>query len=130
VPPLPQCRRARCRRGRLSHVVEPAGQLPVDHTVLRKINTVMGLLPVMNSPQFQDAYLVARAQRALTGCCTPGIASSSQARRPGLRAQEYNDTLLINYVAFLTKVSMQVSELVDHFSLANEKTARRGRGGL
>lgn len=43
---------------------------------------------------------------------------------------EYNDTLLVHFVAVLTKISTQVSELVEHFGVVNEqKGASRGRGG-
>lgn len=75
------------------------GTITADQAVLRKVMTMIRMLPVLTSPAFQDSYLV-----------------------------EHNDTLLVNYVALLTKMTTQVSEMVDHFAMANEKQSRRGRG--
>jgi len=76
------------------------GTIPVDHSLLRKIASMTQLLPCMDSPAFQENFL-----------------------------REYNDTLLVTYLATITKGTNTLNELIDKFSTAQDRHRSRGHGG-
>eukprot|EP00668_Euglena_longa_P004421 GGOE01005177.1.p2 GENE.GGOE01005177.1~~GGOE01005177.1.p2 ORF type:complete len:307 (-),score=43.22 GGOE01005177.1:198-1118(-) len=73
------------------------GQHAMDHALLRMILSLCHKLPTMDSEKFHLAYQT-----------------------------EYNDTLLISHIGMLTKGCNVLSELVDKFNFATERTRRRG----
>ncbi|CAM6090918.1 unnamed protein product [Calypogeia fissa] len=73
------------------------GEVPYEHSLLRQISSLVRRLPAIDSPKFQDDFLM-----------------------------EYNDTLLMTYLATITKCSSTINELVDKFNVAYDKQSRRG----
>jgi len=73
-------------------------KIPVDHCLLRHINAMCNRLPVVDSPEFRAEFL-----------------------------GEYNDSLLIAYLATVTKGANTINDMVEKFSSVNE---RRGRGRM
>ncbi|KAL2609792.1 hypothetical protein R1flu_028365 [Riccia fluitans] len=75
------------------------GEVPYEHSLLRQISSLVRRLPAIDSPKFQDDFLM-----------------------------EYNDTLLMTYLATITKCSSTINELVDKFNVAYDKQSRRAGG--
>lgn len=75
------------------------GDYPYDHSTLRQVASLVRRLPTIESPKFQEDFLM-----------------------------EYNDTLLMTYMASITKGTSATNELVDKFNIAHEKMQGR-RGG-
>ncbi|KAJ7568300.1 hypothetical protein O6H91_01G026700 [Diphasiastrum complanatum] len=73
------------------------GEAPYEHALLRQICSLMRRLPAVDSPKFQDNFLM-----------------------------EYNDTLLMTYLATITKCSGTINELVEKYNTAYDKQSRRG----
>jgi COP9 signalosome complex subunit 6 len=73
------------------------GELPIDHSLLRQVSSLVRRLPAIDSAQFQEEFLT-----------------------------EYNDTLLMTYLAGITKGTSTLNELVEKFNVAYEKHSRRG----
>eukprot|EP00249_Psilotum_nudum_P013428 c24330_g1_i1 orf=506-1411(-) len=73
------------------------GEVPYEHSLLRQVSSLLRRLPAIESPKFQDDFLM-----------------------------EYNDTLLMTYLATITKCSSTMNELVDKFNTAYDKQTRRG----
>lgn len=73
-----------------------SGEVPFNHSIVRKISSLMHSMPAMDSAEFQRDYLT-----------------------------DYNDTLLAVYLGTMTKGINSANEIVDKFSLAYEKTSRR-----
>ncbi|KAF7145231.1 hypothetical protein RHSIM_Rhsim04G0006600 [Rhododendron simsii] len=73
------------------------GDIPCENSLLRQVSSLLRRLPAIESEKFQDDFLM-----------------------------EYNDTLLITYLAMLTNCSSSMNELVDKFNTAYEKHSRRG----
>ncbi|CAM6033129.1 unnamed protein product [Sphagnum compactum] len=73
------------------------GEAPYDHSLLRQVSSLVRRLPAIDSSRFQDDFLM-----------------------------EYNDTLLMTYLATITKCSSNMNELVDKFNTAYDKQNRRG----
>eukprot|EP00850_Spirogloea_muscicola_P014911 SM000110S18918 [mRNA] locus=s110:322120:324920:+ [translate_table: standard] len=73
------------------------GDVPHQRSLLRQIASLVQKLPAIDSSQFQDDFLT-----------------------------EYNDTLLMTYLASMTKTTSVMNEMVDKFSLAYDKQGRRG----
>ncbi|XP_078443835.1 COP9 signalosome subunit 6A [Wolffia australiana] len=73
------------------------GDLPVDNSLLRQVSSLMRRLPAIESEKFQDDFLM-----------------------------EFNDTLLVTYLAMLTSCSSTLNELVDKFNTSYERQTRRG----
>ncbi|CAK9232276.1 unnamed protein product [Sphagnum jensenii] len=73
------------------------GEAPYDHSLLRQVSSLIRRLPAIDSSRFQDDFLM-----------------------------EYNDTLLMTYLATITKCSSTMNELVDKFNTAYDKQNRRG----
>ncbi|XP_051203358.1 COP9 signalosome complex subunit 6 [Lolium perenne] len=77
------------------------GDIPLDNSLLRQVSSLVRRLPAMESEKFQDDFLT-----------------------------EYNDTLLMTYLAMFTNCSSTMNELVEKFNTTYERTtARRGGRG-
>ncbi|XP_074560674.1 COP9 signalosome complex subunit 6-like isoform X1 [Curcuma longa] len=77
------------------------GDAPLYNSILRQISSLLRRLPTMESEKFQDDFLM-----------------------------EYNDTLLVAYLAMLTNCSSTLSELVDKVNTAYDRHAKRGVGRM
>ncbi|KAJ7963469.1 COP9 signalosome complex subunit 6a [Quillaja saponaria] len=73
------------------------GDIPCENSLLRQVSSLLRRLPAVESGKFQDDFLM-----------------------------EYNDTLLITYLAMLTNCSSSMNELVDKFNTAYDRHSRRG----
>lgn len=73
------------------------GEIPYEHSLLRQVSSLLRRLPAIDSGKFQDDFLM-----------------------------EYNDTLLMAYLASITKCSSTINELVDKLNTAYDKQTRRG----
>jgi len=73
-----------------------SGQGQVDHAVLRQLHALTDLLPTIETPEFRDDLF-----------------------------REYNDVLLVTYLAGITKSTSTVNDLVDKFNLTFERHTRR-----
>eukprot|EP00128_Syssomonas_multiformis_P010089 Colp12_sorted_trinity150504_noHs@8104 len=75
------------------------GELPGNHKLLRDIAGLCNRLPVMSTPAFKEEYM-----------------------------SEYNDVLLMTYLATITKGSNAINELVNKVNVFHDKQiSRRGR---
>ena len=68
------------------------GEAPLDHNLLRHISSICNQLPVMKSEHFNAAF-----------------------------TQEYNDALLVSYLATLTKGATNANVVVDRFTATQER---------
>jgi COP9 signalosome complex subunit 6 len=75
------------------------GEIPCENSLLRQVSGLLRRLPTIESGKFQDDFLM-----------------------------EYNDTLLITYLAMLTNCSSTMNELVEKFNTAYDRQNRRGGG--
>ncbi|MBA0632473.1 hypothetical protein Godav_001203, partial [Gossypium davidsonii] len=73
------------------------GDIPCENSLLRQVSSLLRRLPAIESEKFQDDFLM-----------------------------EYNDTLLITYLAMFTNCSSTMNELVDKFNTAYDRHSRRG----
>ncbi|XP_073027001.1 COP9 signalosome complex subunit 6a-like [Primulina eburnea] len=73
------------------------GEIPSENSLLRQVSSLLRRLPAIESEKFQDDFLM-----------------------------EYNDTLLITYLAMFTNCSSTMNELVDKFNTAYDRHSRRG----
>ncbi|KAL0000320.1 hypothetical protein SO802_014101, partial [Lithocarpus litseifolius] len=73
------------------------GDIPCENALLRQVSSLLRRLPAIESEKFQDDFLM-----------------------------EYNDTLLITYLAMFTNCSSTMNELVDKFNTAYDRHSRRG----
>ncbi|KAK3427403.1 hypothetical protein EUGRSUZ_F03640 [Eucalyptus grandis] len=73
------------------------GEIPCENSLLRQVSSLLRRLPAIESGKFQDDFLM-----------------------------EYNDTLLITYLAMLTNCSSTMNELIDKFNTAYDRHSRRG----
>ena len=81
----------------LQHVKDmEAGKVPMDHSLLRQVASLVQQLPTIDSTQFRGDFLT-----------------------------EYNDTLLMTYLAAITKGTAEMNEFADRFNLAFDKHSRR-----
>eukprot|EP00742_Colponemidia_sp_Colp-10_P002584 GILJ01002760.1.p1 GENE.GILJ01002760.1~~GILJ01002760.1.p1 ORF type:complete len:303 (+),score=34.47 GILJ01002760.1:47-955(+) len=72
------------------------GQVPKDHPILRQVASICNRLPALDSLRFKEEYF-----------------------------HEYNDSLLVTYLATLTKGTNAINDLVDKFNFTYEKNTRR-----
>lgn len=72
------------------------GQVTVDHSLLRHIGALCDQLPAIDTQQFKGDFI-----------------------------SEYNDALLVTYLASITKGASQVNDLVDKFNLISDRHSRR-----
>jgi len=80
------------------HAVEK-GEVPADQGLLRQVATLCNLLPAIDTAAFKADFV-----------------------------GEYNDTLLVTYLASITKGTALTNDLVDRFNIAYDRHSRRGRG--
>ncbi|KAK8506485.1 hypothetical protein V6N13_016322 [Hibiscus sabdariffa] len=73
------------------------GDLPCENALLRQVSSLLRRLPATESEKFQDDFLT-----------------------------EYNDTLLVTYLATFTNCSSTMNDLVDKFNTAYDRHSRRG----
>ncbi|GLJ08271.1 hypothetical protein SUGI_0085330 [Cryptomeria japonica] len=73
------------------------GEIPYENSLLRQVSSLLRRLPAIESPKFQDDFLM-----------------------------EYNDTLLMTYLAMITNCSSTMNDLIDKFNTAYDKQSRRG----
>ncbi|KAH9652669.1 COP9 signalosome complex subunit 6a [Citrus sinensis] len=73
------------------------GEIPCENSLLRQVSSLLRRLPAIESEKFQDDFLM-----------------------------EYNDTLLIAYLAMFTNCASTMNELVDKFNTAYDRHSRRG----
>ncbi|XP_009601890.1 COP9 signalosome complex subunit 6a-like [Nicotiana tabacum] len=73
------------------------GDIPCENSLLRQVSSLLRRLPAIDSEKFKDDFLM-----------------------------EYNDTLLVSYLAMFTNCSSTMNELVDKFNTAYDRHSRRG----
>jgi len=73
-----------------------SGAIPKDHALLRRISMLTSQLPAIDSPSFKQEFI-----------------------------SEYNDALLITYLATVTKGANGINDLIDKFNVINDRQARR-----
>jgi len=73
-----------------------SGKIPNDHGLLRRISSLTSQLPATNTQQFKQDFV-----------------------------REYNDALLVTYLATITKGNHATNELIDKFNLVNDRQSRR-----
>ncbi|XP_021726325.1 COP9 signalosome complex subunit 6a-like [Chenopodium quinoa] len=73
------------------------GEIPCENSLLRQVSSLLRRLPAIESVKFQDDFLM-----------------------------EYNDTVLVTYLAMLTNCSSSMNELVDKINTAYDRHGRRG----
>ncbi|XP_039012272.1 LOW QUALITY PROTEIN: COP9 signalosome complex subunit 6a-like [Hibiscus syriacus] len=72
------------------------GDISCENSLLRQVSSLLRRLPAIESEKFQDDFLM-----------------------------EYNDTLLITYLAMFTNCSSTMNELVEKFNTAHDRHSRR-----
>jgi len=72
------------------------GQIPMDHGVLRQIAGLCNLLPAIDTATFKEEFI-----------------------------NEYNDALLVTYLASITKGTSITNDLVDRYNTAYDRHSRR-----
>jgi len=72
------------------------GKTPKDHALLRRISMLTSQLPAIDNDAFRHEFI-----------------------------NEYNDALLVTYLATVTKGSSGINELLDKFSIVNDRQSRR-----
>ncbi|KAK1362442.1 COP9 signalosome complex subunit 6 [Heracleum sosnowskyi] len=75
------------------------GDMPCENSLLRQVSSLLRRLPTIESVKFQDDFLM-----------------------------DYNDTLLVSYLAMFTNCSSSMNDLVDKFNTAYDRNSRRGGG--
>ncbi|KAL8147020.1 hypothetical protein AgCh_004656 [Apium graveolens] len=73
------------------------GEMACENSLLRQVSSLLRRLPAVESLKFQDDFLM-----------------------------DYNDTLLVSYLAMFTNCSSTMNELVDKFNTAYDRHSRRG----
>eukprot|EP01117_Protostelium_nocturnum_P002978 TRINITY_DN13908_c0_g1_i1.p1 TRINITY_DN13908_c0_g1~~TRINITY_DN13908_c0_g1_i1.p1 ORF type:complete len:325 (-),score=105.54 TRINITY_DN13908_c0_g1_i1:43-1017(-) len=72
------------------------GSLPADHGLLRQIGSLCNQLPALDTPDLKHDFV-----------------------------SEYNDSLVVTYLASMTKGSNSLNEMIDKFNLVNEKAQKK-----
>jgi len=75
------------------------GDIPKDHALLRQTIGIINLIPAIDTPKFKEEFL-----------------------------NEYNDALLVSYLASITKGANVMNDLVERYNMAYDKHTRRNRG--
>jgi len=73
-----------------------SGKIPKDHALLRRISMLTSQLPAIDSASFRHEFI-----------------------------NEYNDALLITYLATVTKGANGINDLIDKFTIVNDRQSRR-----
>ncbi|KAM9944412.1 hypothetical protein ACTFIW_010553 [Dictyostelium discoideum] len=71
-------------------------RLPYEQNILRKASSLCNQLPTIDTHDFKKSYL-----------------------------QEYNDVLLVTYLASITKTSASLNDTIDKYLVSNEKQSKR-----
>lgn len=74
------------------------GTVPADHNLLRLVASLVNQLPAIDGAKFRDEFVT-----------------------------EYNDALLVTYLASVTKTATAMNELVDKANLVFDRHSRRSR---
>jgi len=77
-----------------------SGSIPADHGTLRRVASLCNQLPATDTPQFKQDFI-----------------------------NEYNDALMITYLASITKGTNGINDLIDKFNITYDRQSRR-RGFL
>ncbi|KAL6049460.1 COP9 signalosome complex subunit 6 [Balamuthia mandrillaris] len=77
-------------------VATAQGKIPKEHGLLRETVALCNLLPAIDTEQFKEEFV-----------------------------KDYNDALLVTYLASITKGSNIINELVDRYNTAYERQSRR-----
>lgn len=72
------------------------GTIPRDEGLLRSVNALCHLLPTIDTDKFKEDFLM-----------------------------EYNDALLVTYLATITKTTNAINEMIDKFNIAYDRHSRR-----
>jgi len=72
------------------------GKIPTDHGLLRRVASLANQLPAIDTAQFQQEFI-----------------------------NEYNDALMITYLASMTKGANSINEMIDKFNITFERSSRR-----
>ncbi|CAH8275281.1 unnamed protein product [Arabidopsis lyrata] len=75
------------------------GDIPCDNALFRQVSSLLRSLPAAESEKFHENFLM-----------------------------EYNDKLLMSYLAMITNCTSNMNEVVDKFNTAYDKHSRRGGG--
>ncbi|PKA51233.1 COP9 signalosome complex subunit 6a [Apostasia shenzhenica] len=73
------------------------GDVPLENSLLRQVSSLLRRLPAMESEKFQDDFLM-----------------------------EFNDTLLMTYLAMFTNSACTMNELIEKFNITYDRHTRRG----
>ncbi|KAF3331052.1 COP9 signalosome complex subunit 6a [Carex littledalei] len=73
------------------------GEVPLDNSLLRQVLSLLRRLPTIESEKFQDEFLM-----------------------------EFNDTLLMTYLAMFTNCTGTMNDVVEKFNIAYDRHSRRG----
>jgi len=74
------------------------GNIPRDEGLLRSVNALCHLLPTIDTDKFKEDFLT-----------------------------EYNDALLVTYLATITKTTNAINEMIDKFNIAYDRNSARRR---
>jgi len=72
------------------------GKVPVDHGLLRRVASLVNQLPAIDTQQFQQEFI-----------------------------NEYNDALMVTYLAAMTKGANNINEMIDKFNVTYDRSSRR-----
>eukprot|EP01125_Pyxidicula_operculata_P022012 TRINITY_DN8837_c0_g1_i1.p1 TRINITY_DN8837_c0_g1~~TRINITY_DN8837_c0_g1_i1.p1 ORF type:complete len:294 (-),score=63.63 TRINITY_DN8837_c0_g1_i1:106-987(-) len=78
-----------------------SGNIPRDESILRSINSLCHLLPSIEGEKFQSDFFT-----------------------------EYNDALLVTYLASITKSTNAINEMIEKFNVTFDRQGGRRRGGF
>jgi len=73
-----------------------AGSVPADHEILRQVKSLCARLPALDSSRFNNEFLA-----------------------------DANDTLLVTYMATITKGTSAINDIIDKYNTAYDKHSRR-----
>jgi len=76
-------------------------KLKVDHSIIRRVASLCNMLPAIDSATFRQEFI-----------------------------NEYNDALLVAYLATIMKASNNINELIDKFNVAYDRHSGRSRRGF
>lgn len=92
-----------------------AGEFKPTPAVLRQISALCHRMPTLDTSSFQKDHLSVRVWCRLSGCVL----------MCGCIVQEYNDAVLVAYLASLTRSTQTLNDVVDRFNYGFERHSRR-----
>lgn len=94
----------------------------MDRNLLRHISSVCNQLPAMTSKSFEASFLQVRKCGELR---VEEVVTTDNTGVCALRVvQEYNDALLVSFLATLTKGATNANTVVDRFSTTQDRHSR------